>query len=85
MNELAQALTGDSAVAPAAAHIIEGLKEELVHRIVPNVPHNIYEELWHLAFWQQVSLDWIRGIETPSPHNPLMAFPLKPPRRAGNI
>ena len=85
MNELAQALTGDSAVAPAAAHIIEGLKEELVHRIIPNVPHNIYEELWHLAFWQQVSLDWIRGIETPSPHNPLMAFLLKPPRRARNI
>jgi hypothetical protein len=84
MNELAQALTGDSAVAPTV-HIVKGLNEELVHRVVPNVTHTIYEELWYLAFWQQVSLDWIRGVETPSPHNPLMAFPLKPPRRAGNI
>ena len=84
MSELAQALTGDSAATPAA-HIIESLNEELVHRILPNVPHTIYEELWHLAFWQQVSLDWIRGIETPFPPQPLMAFPLKPPRKAGNI
>jgi hypothetical protein len=84
MNELAQALTGDSGAAPTV-HIVKGLNEELVHRVVPNVTHTIYEELWYLAFWQQVSLDWIRGVETPSPHNPLMAFPLKPPRRAGNI
>jgi hypothetical protein len=42
MSELAQALTGDSAAAPAA-HIIEGINEELVHRIFPNVPHTIYD------------------------------------------
>jgi hypothetical protein len=76
MSELAQALTGDSAAAPAA-HIIEGLNEELVHRIVPNVPHTIYEELWHLAFWQEISLDWIRGIETPFPAKFSDGFPSK--------
>ena len=73
MSELAQALTGDSAAAPAA-HIIEGLNEELVHRIVPNVPHTIYEVLWYLAFWQQIGLDWIRGIDTQFPAQPSDGF-----------
>jgi uncharacterized damage-inducible protein DinB len=76
MSELEQALTGDSAATPAA-HIIEGLNEELVHRIFPNVPHTIYEELWHLAFWQEISLDWIRGIETPFPAKFSDGFPSK--------
>ncbi|HTR38234.1 MAG TPA: DinB family protein [Bryobacteraceae bacterium] len=56
MNELERALTGDSAAAPAA-HILEGLSDDLVHRRIPGAPHSIYEELWHLAFWQQISLD----------------------------
>jgi uncharacterized damage-inducible protein DinB len=76
MSELAQALTGDSAAAPAA-HIIEGLDEDLVHCIVPNAPHTIYEELWHLAFWQQITLDWIQGVETPFPAQPSDGFPSK--------
>jgi uncharacterized damage-inducible protein DinB len=74
MTELAQAIIGDSAAAPAP-HILEGLPEELAHRRLPNVPHTIYEELWHLAFWQQVTLDWIRGIETPFPATPADGFP----------
>jgi uncharacterized damage-inducible protein DinB len=76
MNELAQALIGDSYAAPAA-HIIEGLSDELVHRQLPNVPHTIYDELWHLAFWQQVTLDWVQGIETPFPAKPSDGFPTK--------
>jgi uncharacterized damage-inducible protein DinB len=74
MTELAQAIIGDSAAAPAP-HILEGLPEELTHRRLPNVPHTIYEELWHLAFWQQVTLDWVRGIETPFPAKPTDGFP----------
>ena len=76
MTELAQAIIGDSAAAPAA-HILEGLPEELTHRRLPNVPHTIYEELWHLAFWQQITLDWIAGIETPYPNQPSDGFPPK--------
>ena len=74
MTELEQAILGDSAAAPAT-HILEGLTDDLIHRKLPNVPHTIYDELWHLAFWQQMTLDWISGIETPYPTTPSDGFP----------
>jgi uncharacterized damage-inducible protein DinB len=74
MSELARALTGDSAAAPAA-HILEGLGADVVGRKFEGVPHTIYQELWHLAFWQQISLDWISGKKTPYPNAPSDAFP----------
>jgi uncharacterized damage-inducible protein DinB len=74
VNELAQALVGDSAAAPAA-HIVEGISEELAHRMIPLAPHSIYQELWHVTFWQQVTLDWIANIETPFPAHPSAGFP----------
>jgi uncharacterized damage-inducible protein DinB len=77
MNELARSLTGDSAAAPAS-HILEGLDEELVHRLTPGAPHTIYQEVWHLAFWQQISLDWATGIETPYPVNAAIGFAALP-------
>jgi uncharacterized damage-inducible protein DinB len=77
MNELARAILGDSAAAPAA-HILEGLDDGLVQRAVRNVPHTIYDEVWHLAFWQQITLDWIGGVETPYPAKPADGFPVKP-------
>ena len=76
MNELAQALIAESYAAPPS-HILEGLTDDLVHRELPNVPHTIYAELWHLAFWQQITLDWIAGIETPYPNQPSDGFPQK--------
>ncbi len=81
MNELEQAITGDSAAAPAS-HILEGLNDEIVHRKIPGAPHTIYEEVWHLAFWQQVTLDWIDGVETPFPAQPSDGFPAKDSGRA---
>jgi uncharacterized damage-inducible protein DinB len=74
MNELERALTGDSYAAPPA-HILQGLSDDVVHREIPGAPHTVYEELWHLAFWQQVSLDWVGGIETPYPPQPSSGFP----------
>jgi uncharacterized damage-inducible protein DinB len=74
MNELEQVLAGESAHA-APATILEGLSNELAHREVPGAAHTIYEELWHMAFWQQVTLDWVRGIETPFPAKPSDGFP----------
>ena len=74
MSELARALTGDSAAAPAA-HILEGLGADVVGRKFEGVPHTIYQELWHLAFWQQISLDWISGMETPYPATSSDGFP----------
>jgi uncharacterized damage-inducible protein DinB len=74
MNELAQALVAES-FAASPSHILEGLTNDLAHRELPNVPHTIYGELWHLAFWQQITLDWIAGVETPYPNKPSDGFP----------
>jgi len=74
MSELALTLNGDSAAAPPS-HILENLSEELACRRLPGAPHTIYEELWHLAFWQQVTLDWLTGVETPCPEHAALGFP----------
>lgn len=74
MSELEEILVGAGAAA-APAHIIEGLGDDLVHRMFPGAPRSIYQELWHIAFWQQVSLDWARGLETPYPATPSGGFP----------
>jgi uncharacterized damage-inducible protein DinB len=74
MNELALALTAESAHA-APVHILEALPEGMAHRTISGAPHTIYEELWHLAFWQQMTLDWISGIETAYPDRPSDSFP----------
>ena len=73
-NELEQVLIGDSAHTPPAI-ILEGLSAEAAHSAVAGSPRTIYEELWHIAFWQQVTLDWVRGIETPYPVHASNGFP----------
>jgi uncharacterized damage-inducible protein DinB len=74
MNELGQVLIGDSAHTPPAI-ILEGLAGEAAHCAVAGAPRTIYEELWHIAFWQQITLDWIRGIETAHPVHASDGFP----------
>jgi uncharacterized damage-inducible protein DinB len=74
VNELEEVLIGES-YAAAPAIILEALDEELVHRVPQGAPHSIYEEVWHMAFWQQLTLDWISGIETPYPPSPRDGFP----------
>ncbi|HUX28896.1 MAG TPA: DinB family protein [Terracidiphilus sp.] len=74
MSELEQVLIGDSAAAPPAA-ILEGLASETAHQTVKGAPHTIFGELWHIAFWQQVTLDWVSGIETPFPSHASAGFP----------
>jgi hypothetical protein len=74
MSELAQALVADS-YAAAPSHILEGLTDDLVYRTLPNVPHSIYGELWHIAFWQRITLHWIAGIEVPYPGKASDGFP----------
>jgi uncharacterized damage-inducible protein DinB len=77
MSELAQAIVADS-YAAAPSHILEGLTDDLVHRTLPNVPHTIYSELWHIAFWQRITLHWIAGIEIPYPIKASDSFPQEP-------
>ncbi len=74
MSELEQALIGDSAYTPPS-HILEGLTHELSHTKPAGAPHSIYEELWHICFWQRMTLEWIAEMETPYPASPRDAFP----------
>jgi uncharacterized damage-inducible protein DinB len=73
-NELEQALIGES-YAAAPSNIIEGLPDELAHKHIPGAPRSIYAELWHICFWQQMSLDWMRGIKTLYPATTSDPFP----------
>jgi uncharacterized damage-inducible protein DinB len=74
MNELKEVLVGDSAHTPPAI-ILEGLPSEAAHARIAGAPRTIYGELWHIAFWQQITLDWVRGNETPYPVHASDGFP----------
>lgn len=74
MAELERILIGDAAAAAPAA-VVEGLTSEIAHQAIDGVPRTIYQELWHTAFWLEMSIDWIRGIETPFPTHDMEGFP----------
>lgn len=74
MTELEEVLVGEG-YAAAPAKILEALNDDVAHRKPEGAPHSIYEELWHLAFWQQVTLNWVAGVETPFPASPRDGFP----------
>lgn len=74
MNELQQVLAGDSAHTPPA-QILESLGSEAANRRIASAPHTIFQELWHIAYWQQITLDWVRGTETPIPEHATAGFP----------
>jgi uncharacterized damage-inducible protein DinB len=78
MNELARALIGNSAFAPVA-NVLQGIPESAAH-LTPSAaagsaPHSIYDEVWHLAFWQDITLDWVEGKPTPYPIHAAEGFP----------
>ena len=77
MHELERVLIGDSAASPPSV-ILEGLDAALAHQAVPGAPRTIYDELWHITFWQQATLDWIERIETPYPVHASAGFPSGP-------
>lgn len=74
MNELQRILLGDAAAAEPA-RIVAGLSPAQVHHKPAGVPRSIYEELWHLAFWLEISLDWIAGRPVPYPASAADGFP----------
>jgi uncharacterized damage-inducible protein DinB len=81
MNELALTFIGDSAHTPPS-HILEALPDELAHAQVPGATHTIYQELWHTTYWQQVMLDRVNGLGTPSPEHNSESFPTREQTRA---
>src|SRR5580693_8508329 len=78
MNELARALIGSSAFAPAK-NILQAVPEtaalEKPTASAGSSPRSIYEEVWHMAFWQEISLDWVQGKPTPYPAHASDGFP----------
>jgi len=79
MSELQEILIGDGYATPPK-RILEGLAnaetgDALTHQKPAGAPHSIYEELWHVVFWQQITLEWISGLETPYPQSSLDGFP----------
>jgi len=74
VNELERTLIGNGVGAPPA-HILEAIDDKTAHRRFDGAPHSIYEEVWHLSFWQQLSLDWIAGKPTPYPAHASDGFP----------
>ena len=73
-NELERTLTGDSFAAPPS-HILQGVDDALADCEFPGVLRSIYAELWHIAFWQQISIDWVSGKPTPNPGTAAGGFP----------
>jgi uncharacterized damage-inducible protein DinB len=78
MNELAKAMIENSAFAPAR-NILQAVAEADVHQkpaiLTGAAPHSIYDEVWHMAFWQDVTLDWVQGKPTPYPVHAADGFP----------
>lgn len=83
MSELAKCLNGNSAFAPPS-NILEKISEEMARRRVKGVPHTIYAEVWHMAYWQQITMNWVAGIETPNPEKAAQGFQRRTRRKAGN-
>jgi hypothetical protein len=74
MNELQRALVSNSAATPAE-NVLEALDDATALRKLEGAPHSIYEEVWHLHFWQDISLRWIAGEELPYPKHAAEGFP----------
>lgn len=78
MNELARALIGNSAFAPAK-NILQAISGSEAHErpsaAAGAAPRSIYEEVWHMAFWQEITLDWVQGKPTPYPAHASEGFP----------
>lgn len=74
MNELAHALISTSAFA-APSSILEAIPDIQAHSKPAAAPHSIYAEVWHMAYWQDISLDWVSGKPTPVPEHAAEGFP----------
>jgi uncharacterized damage-inducible protein DinB len=83
VNELEKTFT-EASYAAAPSSILEGIDEELAHRRFENIPRSIYEELWHMAYWQELSLEWVTGAPAPVPETAAGGFPSLEQTRAEN-
>ena len=60
MTALPTLLTGDGSHANVR-EVLKGIELKQMG-VRPDVaPHSIYEELWHMVFWQNLLLEWVEG------------------------
>jgi uncharacterized damage-inducible protein DinB len=74
MNELAKAIIGSSAFAPPK-NILQAIPDDVVHAKPSLAPHSIYDEVWHMEFWQKITQDWVEGRPTAYPDHSSEGFP----------
>jgi len=78
MRELARTIVADSAFAPVK-NILQTIPEHQAYAKptagTGSAPHSIYDEVWHLAFWQEITLEWVQGKATPYPEHAALGFP----------
>lgn len=78
MTNLPKLLYGEGAFA-RVEHIFEGMTLEHVSSRPQHAPHSIYQELWHIVYWQRLMLAWARGEKSPAPRHASEGWPEKGP------
>ena len=74
MNELQRTLIGNG-VAASPERILQAIDENIARRRAEGAPRTIFEEVWHLAFWQEISLKWMNGEAAAYPEHAAEGFP----------
>ena len=74
MSALPTLLTGEGAHAGVRS-ILEGIELEQLSVRPGSVPHSIYEELWHLVYWQDFFLEVAEGSSRSQPPHAADTWP----------
>lgn len=74
MTPLQRLLIADGAFA-TPAHILESLSADQAKTRPPGAPHSLYEELWHMAFWQRLMLSVVRSEPVSYPEHAAESWP----------
>jgi uncharacterized damage-inducible protein DinB len=67
-NEIQRLLLQNAAFTPPF-RIVSIIPEKIRTLRIPNVPHSIAEELWHVIFWQDHFLRWARREDLAYPQH----------------
>ncbi len=74
MTAIPSLLTGDGAFANVR-DILKGVEVKQM-AVRPDVsPHSIYEELWHMVYWQNLLLEWVTENAVPLPQDLSESWP----------
>jgi uncharacterized damage-inducible protein DinB len=74
MTTLARLLNGEGAFAKVP-HILEELTLERVSTRPTGAPHSIFEEVWHIVYWQRYVLSAARGRSPAAPSKAEESWP----------